>query len=498
MAFETWVASRLVVAADRADLEAMPRRDRPAVQLEQPEPQPAPFEGLPSQLSVEGRVAEVGRRRAPARPVEGKERVEVTVERRPVRESCDDVAFSADCSLAAPQLLAEVPAPRREVFVPGRRKRERRARLAPPQAAADELRPHLLARQLLTEERVPAEPAERGAEGAGGRGVLAASVDGAEFVTRAVAEEAEDAREAATAGVEGEDGRQRVVGGARGVKQKLASTAEVLPPEPAPERGREDAPGSLCECIPLVLEFVEAVSARRRGRRFPVAITFDDDLACHAEIALPILVRHGATATFFLSGASLERPFAFWYERLQRAHDEQVEELAELVLGETTASGEPPTLHELALAVEELDPDERDAVADRLAAALGSDPETAGIRAGQVRALADAAMTIGFHTRRHDALSLLDDERLDAALVDGREALAEAAGQAVDVIGYPHGRADARVADHARAAGFTAGFSTQPIAVTPDADPLLQGRIAPTFWSVGGLAIQLALTLRRA
>ena len=245
-------------------------------------------------------------------------------------------------------------------------------------------------------------------------------------------------------------------------------------------------------------ELPDAVARRRRGEQFPVAITFDDDLACHAEIALPILVRHGATATFFLSGASLERPFAFWYERLQRAHDEQVEELAELVLGETTASGEPPTLHELALAVEELDPDERDAVADRLAAALGSDPETAGIRAGQVRALADAAMTIGFHTRRHDALSLLDDERLDAALVDGREALAEAAGQAVDVIGYPHGRADARVADHARAAGFTAGFSTQPIAVTPDADPLLQGRIAPTFWSVGGLAIQLALTLRRA
>jgi peptidoglycan/xylan/chitin deacetylase (PgdA/CDA1 family) len=245
-------------------------------------------------------------------------------------------------------------------------------------------------------------------------------------------------------------------------------------------------------------ELPDAVARRRRGEQFPVAITFDDDLACHAEIALPILVRHGATATFFLSGASLERPFAFWYERLQRAHDEQVEELAELVLGETTASGEPPTLHELALAVEELDPDERDAVADRLAAALGSDPETAGIRAGQVRALADAAMTIGFHTRRHDALSLLDDERLDAALVDGREALAEAAAQAVDVIGYPHGRADARVADHARAAGFTAGFSTQPIAVTPDADPLLQGRIAPTFWSVGGLAIQLALTLRRA
>ena len=244
-------------------------------------------------------------------------------------------------------------------------------------------------------------------------------------------------------------------------------------------------------------ELQDAARRRRRGERFPVAITFDDDLACHAEIALPILVRHDVTATFFLSGASLERPFAFWYERLQRAYDERVERLPALVLGEPVATGQP-TLHELALVVEELDPDDRDSVANRLAAELGNDPKNAGMRADQVRELADAGMTIGFHTLRHDSLSLLDDERLDSALVDGRGVLAEAAGQSVDVIGYPHGRADVRVAGRARAAGFVAGFSTRPAAVTPDADPLLQGRIAPTFWSVGGFAIQLALTLRRA
>ena len=115
------VAAGLVVAADRADLEAVPCGDRPAVQLEQPEPQPAAPEGLPRQLSVEGRVAEVGRRGAPARPVEGEQRVEVTVERRRVSKARDDVAFTAECSLAAAELLAEVPAPLREVLVPGRR-----------------------------------------------------------------------------------------------------------------------------------------------------------------------------------------------------------------------------------------------------------------------------------------------------------------------------------------------------------------------------------------
>ena len=68
-------------------------------------------------------------------------------------------------------------------------------------------------------------------------------------------------------------------------------------------------------------ELLDAARERRRGERFPVAITFDDDLPSHVRGAMPVLQRHGAPATFFLCGASLERPFAFWWERLQRAWD---------------------------------------------------------------------------------------------------------------------------------------------------------------------------------
>ena len=52
-------------------------------------------------------------------------------------------------------------------------------------------------------------------------------------------------------------------------------------------------------------ELLDAVRSRRRGQRFPVAITFDDDLAGHARDALPELQREGLTATFFLGGTSL-------------------------------------------------------------------------------------------------------------------------------------------------------------------------------------------------
>src|SRR5947209_5838949 len=68
-------------------------------------------------------------------------------------------------------------------------------------------------------------------------------------------------------------------------------------------------------------QLASAAAERRRGQRLPLAITFDDDLPTHLENAVPILERAGLTAAFYLCGASLERPFAFWWERLQRAAD---------------------------------------------------------------------------------------------------------------------------------------------------------------------------------
>ena len=48
-------------------------------------------------------------------------------------------------------------------------------------------------------------------------------------------------------------------------------------------------------------QLVDAAAARRPGERFPVAITFDDDLACHTSFVAPALLDRQATATFFLA-----------------------------------------------------------------------------------------------------------------------------------------------------------------------------------------------------
>ena len=65
-------------------------------------------------------------------------------------------------------------------------------------------------------------------------------------------------------------------------------------------------------------DLLEAARSRQRFERLPVAITFDDDAPTHLRFAAPILERIGATATFFINGASLEAAHEFWFERLQR------------------------------------------------------------------------------------------------------------------------------------------------------------------------------------
>lgn len=240
----------------------------------------------------------------------------------------------------------------------------------------------------------------------------------------------------------------------------------------------------------------EAVASRRRGRRFPVAITFDDDLPQHVRTALPVLRSAGACATFFLCGSSLDRPLAFWWQRLQRAVDAGGDEVPELVsrrAAEPVATG--ATIGELGLAIELMSPEDRDAVAAELGLLAGPDPPDAGLRAADVRALIEAGMTIGFHTLRHDSLTLLDDDRLAEAMRSGRERLEEAAGRQLDSIAYPHGRSDHRVADAARSAGFRVGFACEGRPVWPDADPLLVPRIEPSFRSGGHFALQLLLAL---
>lgn len=247
-----------------------------------------------------------------------------------------------------------------------------------------------------------------------------------------------------------------------------------------------------CEVV-AAGELRPAVERRRRGGRLPVAITFDDDLGSHLDVAAPILADLGATATFFVSGASLGRPFRFWWERLQAAVDE-AQDLSSLGLH---VGRDGRAIHAVALHIQDLPPRKRDEVATKLEELVGADPEDSGLRAEALAQLARHDVEIGFHTRRHDLLPPLDDEQLAEAMRAGRSELEDIVGRPLRTISYPHGAADSRVAGAAREAGFEFGFTGVPLAVTRAADPLLLGRVSPSYYSAGELMFEVGRTLFR-
>lgn len=230
-------------------------------------------------------------------------------------------------------------------------------------------------------------------------------------------------------------------------------------------------------------ELRRAVEGRQRGQRIPVAVTFDDDLGSHADVAGPILLRANVPATFFVCGASLERPFSFWWERLQRAADR----------GMLTGR----SIHEVAASIQVAPIEEREAEAARLLEVAGPDPPDAGLRGAAVRDLVERGFEVGFHTRRHHDLRSLDNAQLDTALEEGRNELEGVSGKPLRMIAYPHGSADARVAARARAKGYEEGFTMAPEPVTAETDPLLIGRHEPGFGSTSRFALDLVRVLRQ-
>jgi peptidoglycan/xylan/chitin deacetylase (PgdA/CDA1 family) len=245
-------------------------------------------------------------------------------------------------------------------------------------------------------------------------------------------------------------------------------------------------------------ELLEAAQRRRRGGRFPVAVTFDDDLTSHVDVAMPILRRLGAPATFFLCGASFDGLHRFWWELMQSAIERgngcSVRRIVDARGGRGT-SAEPRTIRQLAATVEALPPPNQDEVSGELAPLAGPPSPRVGMRESQVTALAQAGFEIGFHTLRHYRLPPLDEEGLHRALREGRDRIASAADRQPALIAYPHGAGDERVAAASREAGYSLGFTSRPAAVGPGSEPLLLGRIEPSFESKGHLALQVVRCL---
>jgi peptidoglycan/xylan/chitin deacetylase (PgdA/CDA1 family) len=229
----------------------------------------------------------------------------------------------------------------------------------------------------------------------------------------------------------------------------------------------------------------ELLEDRDRHARPRFALTFDDDYVAHVDHVLPILRAIDVPATFFLSGRSLLGLGSYWFELLDR------------LIGSRGLDEVRRLLHVRAEKV------------DALIAACETDPtvrrivETevpdvpAHLGRASIEALASAGMGVGFHTLRHEILTGLADDELEAALTEGRSELEQVVGRPLRLFAYPHGKADRRSAGKVRDAGFAAAWTGRPQPMRVGSDRYLLGRWEPGPLDVEDLLVGAAVRLTR-
>lgn len=206
------------------------------------------------------------------------------------------------------------------------------------------------------------------------------------------------------------------------------------------------------------------------GRPF-VALTFDDGYRDLRDHALPILERHGAPFTAYVTTGFADRTARLWWLELEealRALDRV--EVCGMSLSAGTAVEKTAAFRRLYRTLRAGPESALRAVIRHLAGEAGIDaaalPAALCLDWAEVRALARHPLcTLGAHTVTHPMLAKHEAEVARAEMADGRRALEEAIGLPVRHLSYPVGDAgSAGPREHAMAAelGFSSAVTTRP------------------------------------
>ena len=255
-----------------------------------------------------------------------------------------------------------------------------------------------------------------------------------------------------------------------------------------------DAQMSRLKSVFNVLPLAEAITRLKQGTlpARAACITFDDGYADNATIALPILQRHGLTATFFIATAYLNggRMFNDTVIEAIRRTRRDILDLTELGLGQhDTASHEAKAraINQILPIVKHLPLKEREEKVARLCeiAACGPLPDNLMMTTGQLQSLHAAGMEIGGHTARHPILAKLNEVEVRKEIAEGKEFLEATLGERIRLFAYPNGKPGAdylpEQASIVRDMGFEAALSTRWGAASLDSDIYQLPRFTP--WS---------------
>lgn len=275
------------------------------------------------------------------------------------------------------------------------------------------------------------------------------------------------------------------------------------------DAGRFDAQMALIRRHFHPVALADAVPALREGSLPPraVAVTFDDGYADNAEIALPILVRHGVPATFFVASGFLDGG-RMWNdsvaESIRRAPAGTLD-LSDLQLGSHQLASQAQRSRvagQIIMSIKRLPQRERqarvDAICERIGVAL---PDDLMMTSAQVRGLSQAGMEVGAHTVSHPILRTLDEQAARQEIQGNREALERITGAAVRSFAYPNGKLDddytVRDRDLVESLRFDYALSTQRGVATGASDRFQLPRFTPWDRSPERWLARLLLEYRR-
>lgn len=275
-----------------------------------------------------------------------------------------------------------------------------------------------------------------------------------------------------------------------------------------------------------VLPLPEFERRRRAGTLPPraSAVTFDDGYADNLHAAVPVLARHAAPATVFVTSGMVGAGGEFWWDDVERIAFTPSALTANVPIAGVVWQGDPGAPDATTAApswnVEMPDtPSPRHALYRALLVAVrplasgdrfravsalrewagipdGARPTHRALTSDELSDLAGrAGITIGAHTVTHPVLALLDATGQRDELAACRAALMRATGRAVDALAYPFGtRADVSGASAraARAAGYDVAFANESATAWRGSSRWRVPRILVRDWSGEEFARRLA------
>ena len=218
---------------------------------------------------------------------------------------------------------------------------------------------------------------------------------------------------------------------------------------------------------------LDAAVARLRDGSLPeraACITFDDGYADNYHVALPILQRHGLTATFFIATGFLDGG-RMWNDTIiesVRACKLQKIELASLYLGShgvATIAEKQAAIATLIGQIKYRSVEDRVTITRAVVAQAQVDPPNNLMMTSlEVKKMYAAGMQIGAHTVNHPILAGLTRDEARREIQRSKTTLEELLGDHVGLFAYPNGKPQedysAETVEVVRELEFDAAFST--------------------------------------